>query len=304
MDLPAVAVLAVVLASGCWLASVLSRLAWCFVAGRSPVGVAAAPLRDAVALLLRQRTWTERSDRMNWLLAPALYLMLAAVGLSVVPFGPGLVVADLDAGIVLWGACEALTVVVVFLHGWSPNSPLPLIAAYRYVAVGLPVMLLSMFVLIAAALPAESLSVGEIVEAQQSIWNVLRQPLGLAAFLMLGLALTLNGPFNYGDPADLAGGTSAEDSGSARLAWEGARTAMLAAVAAMASAAFLGGYHGPWLAGPHWLLLKMTVLMALMAGTAQLLARLPPARMLTLLWTVLLPLVFLDLALVGAVLLA
>src|SRR3546814_18279245 len=80
---------------------------------------------------------------MNWPLAPALYLILAAVGMSVVPFAPGFVVADLDAGIVLWGACEALTVVVVFLHGWSANAPLPLIGAYRYVAIGLPAMLIS-----------------------------------------------------------------------------------------------------------------------------------------------------------------
>src|SRR3546814_11238166 len=83
--------------------------------------------------------------------------------MSVVPFAPGFVVADLDAGIVLWGACEALTVVVVFLHGWSANAPLPLIGAYRYVAIGLPAMLISMFVLIAAALPAESLAVSAIV---------------------------------------------------------------------------------------------------------------------------------------------
>src|SRR3546814_20771864 len=95
---------------------------------------------------------------MNWLLAPAVYLLLAAVGLSVVPFAPGFVVADFDAGIVLWGACEALTVVAVFLHGWSPNAPLPLIGAYRYVAIGLPPMLLSMFVLFAAAFPSASLA--------------------------------------------------------------------------------------------------------------------------------------------------
>src|SRR3546814_14448659 len=106
-------------------------------------------------------------------------------------FRSGFVVADFDAGIVLWGACEALTVVAVFLHGWSPNAPLPLIGAYRYVAIGLPAMLLSMFVLIAAALPAESLAVSAIVDSQASVWNVVRQPPGRLLFLLLGLSLPL-----------------------------------------------------------------------------------------------------------------
>src|SRR3546814_2178134 len=70
----------------------------------------AEPWRQGSLHLVRQRIWTERPDAMKWLLAPALYLILAAVGMSVVPFAPGFVVADLDAGIVLWGACEALTV--------------------------------------------------------------------------------------------------------------------------------------------------------------------------------------------------
>src|SRR3546814_17675382 len=81
--------------------------------------------------------------------------------------------------------------------------------------------------------------------SQASVWNVVRQPPGLLLFLMLGLSLTLRGPFDYADASDLAGGTSAEDSGPARAAWQAARLAMLVSVSAMTSAVFLGGYHGP-----------------------------------------------------------
>src|SRR3546814_9446432 len=88
------------------------------------------------------------------------------------------------------------TCALPILHGWSANAPLPQIGAYRYVAIGLPAMLISMFVLIAAALPAESLAVSAIVESQASVWNVVRQPPGLLLFLMLGLSLTLRGPFD------------------------------------------------------------------------------------------------------------
>ncbi len=189
--------------------------------------------------------------------------------------------------------------VVVFLHGWSPNAPFPLIGAYRYVAIALPAMLLSMFVLIGAALPAKSLSVVEVVEAQRGLWNVVRQPLGLPLFMALGLAITLRGPFDYADGAELAGGTSAEESGPALALWKFARAAMLVAFSAMAATAFLGGHLGPVLPGPVWLLLKTLAVMAATVAAGRFFVRMPPARMLTLLWVVLLPLSFASLALVG-----
>ncbi|EKV26632.1 NADH-ubiquinone oxidoreductase chain H [Caenispirillum salinarum AK4] len=289
---------------GTALAAVMDRAAVALASGR-PMGAALKePARRAAALLLRQKVETERPDSITWPLAPVAYLMLAAVGLSVVPFAPGVVVTDISTGIVLWGACEALTVIVVFLHGWSANAPMALIGGYRYVGIGLPVLLLSMFVLIAAALPAESLSVVEIVRAQEAgLWNVVRQPPGLALFLILGLMLTLRGPFDYADAEDLAGGTKAEASGPHRLAWRVARLAMLVSFSAMAATAFLGGYLGPVLPGPLWLVLKTVAVMAAVIAAGHMLARLPPSRMLTTVWVVLLPLSFLVLVLVGVELL-
>lgn len=295
----AIAGILLLLGAGTWVAAVFDRVAHALIAGEPVGNVLATPLQHTSSQLFRQASATERPDLLNWKLAPALYLGLAAIGMSVIPLAPGVVVADLDAGIVLWGACEALTVVVVFLHGWSANAPFPLIGAYRYVAIGLPIMLLSMFVLIAAAISAESLAVSDVVRSQEAVWNVIRQPPGLLLFLLVGLSLTLRGPFDYADPYDLATGTSAEISGPARAAWQFARLAMLVSVSAMASTMFLGGHLGPLLPGPLWLALKTALVLALLVGATHLLARLPPSRMLTLLWTVLLPLSFLDLVLVG-----
>lgn len=270
------------------------------VAG-SPRPPLTAPLHRAALALVQQSIRTEHPDRLNWILAPAVYLTLAAAGLSVVPLMPGMVVADLDSGIVLWGSCEVLTVVIVFLHGWSANAPLPLIGAYRYVAIGLPVMLVSMFVLIGVALPAQSLSVAAIVESQHALINGLRQPLGLPLFLLLGLSLTLRGPFDYGDSEDLAGGTAAEVSGNAWLAWHVAKLAMLVSFSVMAASLFLGGYLGPLLPGLLWLVLKSACVLLALITIGRIFARMPPARMLTLLWTVLLPLSFMDLLQAGLV---
>ncbi len=260
-----------------------------------------APVGGAARLLSRQSTRTEYPDRLNGLIAPIGYLVVAAAGLSVVPFAPGMAVADLGSGIVLWGACEALVIVLVFLHGWSANSMLPMIGGYRFVAIALPAMLLSMFVLIAAALTARSLSVLDMVEAQRPMWNVVRQPLGLPLFLLVGLTVGLRGPFDYADAADLATGTSAEDSGRARLGWRIARLAMMTAFAAMAATAFLGGYLGPWLPGPMWLVLKTLLVLTVLIAMGRNLARMPAPRMMTVLWTLMLPLSFLDLAIAGVI---
>ena len=282
-----------------WYIAVLDGLWSAAREGRPPRAPLANPLYRCATMLRQQSNLTEAPDLLNWRLAPALYAGLAGTGVALVPFSSASVLADLEVGIVWWGAVEALTVVIVFLHGWSANSQFGLIGAYRYVAIGLPAMLISMFVLIAAALPAESLAVPKIIESQRELWNVIRQPLGLPLFLLIGLSLSFRGPFNYADSADLADGTASEISGAARLVWEFARLAMLTAVATVAASVFLGGYLGPWLPGPMWLVLKTAAVLLVLVGLSHQLARISPSRMMTLIWTVLLPLSFVHLVWAG-----
>ncbi len=300
MTLLAVFGLFVFLMASVWAAAAFDMACRGWVSG---LGARSAdrPLRVAAMWLTQQRLTTEAPDRMNGLLSIAGYLALAMVGLAMVPLGPDMALIALPTSVVLWGACEALVVVVVFLHGWSQNAPLAMIGAYRYVAIGLPIMLLSMFVLIAAALPAGSLDLRDIVTSQRDLWNAIRQPLGLPLFLLLGLSLTLRGPFNYADSVDLAGGTSVESSGPDRLAWQVARLAMLTGFSAVAATVFLGGYLGPVLPSPLWLALKTVMIMALVIGLSHMAARTPVARMMGLIWMILLPLSFADLIWAGLV---
>jgi NADH-quinone oxidoreductase subunit H len=258
-----------------------------------------APLQRGAWLWLQPRNHTERPDSLNWQLAPAAYLALAGAGLAVVPWSATLIATDISTGIVLWGSVEALATVVIFLHGWSANSLLPLIGAYRYVALGLSYILISMFVLISVALPAESLQVSAVVESQRELWNVIRQPLGLPLFLIVGLGVSFWGPLNFADSADLSGGTTAEVSGPSRLVWKWAQAAMLVAFSAMAATAFLGGWLGPWLPGPLWLMLKTLLVMAVLPWLGHALARISPERFVTLAWVLFLPLSFADLVWAG-----
>jgi NADH-quinone oxidoreductase subunit H len=290
---------------GVYVIAVVDRLVDQVVAGDRVrvVATLASPARRAALLLSQSRTTTERPDAGGWALAPALLAGLAVFALALVPLGPGLVVADPDTGFVAFSAAIAFVMIAVFLHGWSPNSTLPLIGAYRYGAQALSFQIPFLLAMLATALPAESLSIVRIVEAQESMWNVVRQPLGLPIYLIVGLAVSFWGPLNLPDGSDLAGGTSVEDAGIARLLWALARSTMLVAVAAMGTAGFLGGWYGPLLPGPVWVILKTLALLAVIVIVGHVFARVRIESFVVLAWVILIPLALLNIFVSGAILL-
>ncbi len=300
---PAIAVVVVgsVMAVFTYLVAVIDTVVGGRVAGGSP-GFRAwlAPISRVGRLASQRRTLTERPDYEAWALAPALLAGLGAVALTAVPFSSGLAVADIDAGIVLFGAAMLQVMVAVFLHGWASNSVFPLIGAFRMAALTLSVGIPFSLVLITTALPAESLSVGAIITSQEGLWNVVRQPLGLPVYLITALGFSFWGPLQLPDGADLARGTSLEASGMALLVWKVARLMVLVAVAAMGAAAFLGGYLGPGLPGWLWMALKTLALAAVMVWAGHRIARTRIESVVILGWTVLLPVALVDVFVSGA----
>lgn len=263
----------------------------------------ALPLRVASSWIAQRMSTTERPDLGGWALAPALLAGLAATALVLVPFGPGLVVADPSTGFVVFSAAIAFVMIAVFLHGWSPNSVFALHGAYRYGAVALSFQIPFLLAMLATVLPAESLSMVSIAAAQEGLWNVIRQPLGLPIYLVVGLAVSFWGPLDLPDGADLATGTSVEDSGVARFLWQLARLLMLVAVAAMGATAFLGAWWGPVLPGPHWVLLKTGLLLGILAAARHLFARYRIESFVRRCWIVLIPLALLNILVSGVTLL-
>jgi NADH-quinone oxidoreductase subunit H len=288
-----------VLGVGAYAAAVMKRAFGTGPGGLQWTAAFLSPIREGHILLKQAPNSTERPDMMLWAAAPAAYAAIAACAFTVVPVADRLAVADVRTGIVLFGAAEALAIVALYLHGWSPNSHLALLGGYRFVALGLSYELLSMFVLIAAALPAESLQVSAIVESQAHIWNVIRQPLGLPLWIIVTLGVTFTGPLNLVDGNDLARGGAGEISGRHLLLWRASRKAMLTVFCAMGASVFLGGWHGPILPGWAWILVKTLLLMALISWVGNRLARVPAERAVVYLWTIGLPVSFIHLLLAG-----
>jgi len=287
--------------AGIYLAAWVDLLVGRAVAGLEvrPLDALSAPLRWGAATALKTKTTTERPDAETWALAPALLAALAAVGLAAVPLAPGLLAADVANGIVLFGAAMALVVVAVFLQGWSPNSPLPMIGGYRFIAEGLSYEIPLAVVLIAAALPARSLAIAPIVTSQEHLWNIVRQPLGLPLYLMAGLGLAFWGPLALPEGQDLAGGSSLETSGVSRILWRTAQLLVLVAVAAMGAAVFLGGWLGPLFPGAAWMIVKTVILLVPLIATRHFVARVPTERYVVVSWAILIPLSLLDVFIAG-----
>lgn len=301
----ALAMVAALLASGGLALVLADGAAEAVTAGRrvKPVALVLGPIARAARAARTSPTTTERPDHSGRAVAPALLAGLAALAMTLLPMGPGLVAADPDTGFVVYSAAVAFVMIAVFLHGWSPNSAMPLHGAYRFGAVALSFQIPFLLAMLATALPAQSLSIVRIVEAQADLWNVVREPLGLPIYMVVGLAVGFWGPLNLPDADDLAGGTTVEDAGLARWLWQAARMSMLVAVAALGAAAFLGGYWGPLLPGPVWVLLKTALLLVAMAVARHLLARVRLERFVSVAWVLLVPLALLNVFVSGAFLL-
>lgn len=287
---------------GAYVVAVADRAIASVVAGE-PLrsSVVAGPARSVALRLVQSRTTTERPDSGAWALAPALYLGLAAAALAVVPLSQTLVAADVGSGLVLFGAAQALAVIPVFLNGWSSNSMLPLIGAFRFIAQMLSFEMPNLLALLSVSVPASSLSLHDIVASQRGLWNVVRLPLGLPLFLFAAASLSFWGPVNLPDGADLAGGTQAETSGVHLLAWHAGRAAMLVATAAMGAAAFLGGWLGPGLPGWAWMVAKTLVLLVLLVGSRHVAGRVRVERYVVISWAVLIPVALLNVMIAAVV---
>lgn len=264
---------------------------------------AADPLREGLRLLVQQPRRTNAADTLLGRIGVLLVPVAAVLAGVVLPLG-FTSLSDLDVGIVWFNAMEAMAWAAVWLTGWGPNSALSLIGGYRFLAQGLAYELPHMFAITTAALGAESLRVGDVVDAQQGLWFAVWMPVAFLVYLLSAMAMSFWGPFDR-RPAgrDVAGGAAAELSGVDRLVFLGGRWLLLVVTAAFSVPLFLGGGHGPLLPGWAWTLIKTAVVLSVLVVGRRLVPVLRMDRYMELAWMVLVPLVLLQALVVAVVVL-
>jgi NADH-quinone oxidoreductase subunit H len=259
----------------------------------------ARPVERAVRVLPHRR------DRWLHAAAPFAALLAAAWSMVVIPWGRGLVAADLGVAAFYFLVVADLAALGVALGGWGANTADAVEAAYRAVAQLVAYVVPLGLGVIGPLMMARSLSTLSIVEAQERAGfpYALVQPLGLALYLASALLQTYRRPFAEPFADAIGGGVLGVFGGAAALAWRVALSGIVFASAAMGAVLYLGGPAGPWLPGPVWMAAKTVALLALMLWAG---ARLRPrstAETLGIAWKVLVPVGLLNVLVVGGLIL-
>jgi NADH-quinone oxidoreductase subunit H len=217
---------------------------------------------DALKLLAKEIIRPAMVDRTLHFLAPVLILGAALMTWTVIPWGPGLQVTDLNIGVLYLLAFGAIPALGVTLAGWGSTNKYSLFGGMRAVVQYVSYEVPAGIVLIVPVLLARSMSLPTIVQAQGGpFWNwFVFQPtffvgpvpipipiIGAVAFLfylIAGLAETNRTPFDHVEAdSELTGGFTTEYSGMQFALFFLAEYANSIAVGLLASTLFLGGYH-------------------------------------------------------------
>ena len=252
------------------------------------VGAVRRPVLEVARLMRQRRRTTVAPDALLWRVGTAGLGVTALLMVAVVPLGRW-TIADIDVGVVWFNAMDVVVWALVWLAGWGANSAHSLVGGYRFLAQALAYELPLMFALVAPAIAAQSLRVGDAAAAQEGLWYVVWMPIAFVVYCVGVVAFSVWGPFTPALGGDIAGGVAAELSGVDRLLFTGGRYALLAAGAAFSVPLFLGGGAGPLLPSWAWVLVKTMALLALLVAVRGRVPVLRPDLFMEVGWMVLLP---------------
>jgi NADH-quinone oxidoreductase subunit H len=281
------------------------------------------PIADVVKLIFKESLRPVAADKVIFILAPILSATAAFAAFAVVPFGAettffGLVeepvrlqVADVNVAVLVVFAITSISVYGIVLAGWSSNSKYSLLGALRSASQMISYELSYGMALASVLVLAGSLSLTDIVNAQQGAWFgfiprwfVFVQPLGFVIFMIAGVAETNRAPFDFPEAEqELVAGYHTEYSSTAFMMFFLAEYINMVTMSAVATTLFLGGWHGPFLPeslGWIWFLLKVSVLLFGYIWIRWTLPRLRYDQLMQFGWKVLLPLAALNLIVTAA----
>ena len=217
------------------------------------------PIADGIKMLTKEDVVPAGADRLLHLLAPIVIVVPALLLFAVLPFGPRLIVTDLNTGLLFFLAVTSTQTIAIFMAGWGSHSKFPLLGAIRTAAQIAAYEVPMVLSVATVAMIAGTLSTVGIVEAQAARWFI-ATPWGFTAFiifLLCALAEVNRTPFDLPEAeSELVGGFHTEYSGMKFALFYMAEFLGAFAISALGATLFLGGWRGPWLPGWLWVLIK------------------------------------------------
>jgi NADH-quinone oxidoreductase subunit H len=272
------------------------------------------PAADGLKLIFKEELIPSRADRVLFILAPVITVIPALIILAVIPFGPpirlfGLTVsqsiaANINVGVLYLMAVSSIAVYGITLAGWSSGNKYALLGGLRAAAQMVSYELALGLAFVVPILLAGSMSLLDIVNAQQGIaqWFVWKQPVGFLLMFIASIAEINRAPFDEPEAEqELVAGFHTEYSGMKFALFFMAEYIKMIAVSAIAVSLFFGGFWGPGvqqipLLGPLYFFIKVVVLLFVLVWIRATLPRLRYDRLMDFGWKILLPLALLTVA--------
>jgi NADH-quinone oxidoreductase subunit H len=267
-------------------------------------------IMDAVKLLQKEDVKIATRDKFLFFWAPVLCFVAAFLVYVVMPFGDGLIVADLNIGILYVVAVTTFTVISLLMAGWGSNNKYALLGGMRSAAQAVSYEVPMIASILSVIIFAGSLSMVDIVNSQQGNgifnWFIFRLPVGPIAFMTFLVAATAEAnrtPFDIPEAEqELVAGFNIEYSGMKFAMFFLAEFVNMFTVSAIAATLFLGGWQGPFLQGPWswvWFLGKTLAVVFLLMLFRWTFPRLRVDQLMEFAWKFLVPVTFANLILSG-----
>jgi NADH-quinone oxidoreductase subunit H len=265
------------------------------------------PLADVVKLLSKEPFYPSTGVPRLMALAPAIMIVTALASIAIIPFGDveegfgskfGLYGIDVNIGILYAFAFGSLAFYGLMLGGWASGSKYSFLGAMRAAAQLISYEVSLGLSLIGVVMMAGSLSLVDIVKAQDTVWYVLPQFVGFLIFAVAGFAETNRPPFDLPEAdAELVAGYNTEFGGMRFGSFFMAEYINMIVIAGLAAAMFFGGWMGPGPAGldPLWMVLKMLAIVVFFIWIRATMPRLRYDQLMSFGWKILLPLATLNL---------
>ena len=245
------------------------------------------------------------------MIAPMLTFILSLIAWAVIPFGEGLVIADVNVGILYLFAVSSLGVYGVIMAGWSSNSKYPFLGAMRSAAQMISYEVSLGLVIITVIMAAGSLNLTEIVEAQRNLWFFIPLFPMFIIFFISTLAETNRAPFDLPEgESELVAGYFVEYSSMSFALFFLGEYANMILMSGMTVTLFLGGWLPPldiaplnWIPGPIWFAIKVALVLFVFLWVRATTPRYRYDQLMRLGWKVFLPFTLIFVAITAGFLL-
>ena len=257
-------------------------------------------IADTVKLITKEDIVPAQVSYKMWAMAPILLFTAAMTTYAVIPFDNGLVLADMNVGMLIFFAIGSQGTLALLMASWSSKNKLALIGGMRSVAQMISYEIPLVFAVLGVVMITGSMKLSDIVKAQEGLWFIVTQPVAFVIYMIAATAECNRTPFDLVEcESELVAGPYTEYSGMRFAYFFMSEYTSLVVASCIATTVFLGGWHGPFLPGWVWFFIKVFAMIFVFMWFRWTFPRLRMDQLMSFSWKILLPLALANIIVTG-----